>query len=110
MYNSVRVHAGQFTGPMLQMHYTEPHQFGNLGKTIAEHILCHNEQLVLGLCPWPLVDPWVQMVVPPLPQLLRGPVRHRQENHVLLTVHARVHNRCMNARNAPCSLLARIQA
>jgi hypothetical protein len=50
------------------------------------------------------------MVVPPLPQLLRGPVRHRQENHVLLTVHARVHNRCMNARNAPCSLLARIQA
>jgi hypothetical protein len=43
------------------------HQFGNIGKTIAEHVLSDDEQLVLVFRPWTLVDDWVQMVVPPLP-------------------------------------------
>ena len=50
------------------------HQFGNLGETIAEHVLSDNEQLVLVFRPWTLVDDWVQMVVPSLPQLLRRPM------------------------------------
>jgi hypothetical protein len=66
------------------------HQFGNLGKTIAEHVLSDNEQLVLVFCPWTLIDDWVQMVVPPLPQLLRRPMRQARAS-VNMIIHCSMH-------------------